>query len=89
MDLKYIRNNFKKFNKKTEINIGNNRLYKIIGMGPKAFKVLKFEKQEELGKGGWSQVFWNYKDITDKTIAFKVIEKLEEIMKTEGGQTTL
>ena len=79
--IKNIKKNFKNWNKKTTISIGNNRQYKIIGLGPKAFKVLKFEPQAELGnKGGWSQVFWNFQDIKPDTDAFKVIKKLEDMM---------
>ena len=91
MDLKYIKSNFSTWNKKEELNIGNNRIYKIIGCGRVAFKVLVFAPQEELeGKGGWDQKFWKYQDITKTSIAAKVIEKLEEKMKQKGGnQTTL
>lgn len=86
-NLEIIKKNFPAWNKKTEVNIGNNRLYKIIGCGNSAFKVLKFEPQEELGgKGGWSQVFWNYNDIKPDSIAAKVIAKMQSQM---GGQTTL
>ena len=87
MNLKNIKKQFPSWDKKTPVSIGNNRQYKIIGCGNTAFKVIKFEPQQELdGKGGWSQVFWNYNDITPKTEAFKVIEKLERMME---GQTTL
>lgn len=85
-NLEIIKKEFPKWNKKEGIH-HDNREYKIIGCGAKAFKVLKFEPQHELGnKGGWSQVFWNYNDITPDSIAAKVIEKLQEKM---GGQTTL
>ena len=87
MNLENIKKQFPAWNKKTAVTIGNNKQYKIIGCGKSAFKVIKFEPQEELGnKGGWSQVFWNYKDITKDSIAFQVIEKMESMM---GGQTTL
>lgn len=88
MDLKLIQANFPAWNKKTAVSIGNDKIYKIIGCGKSAFKVIKFEPQTELGnKGGWSQVFWNFNDIEKDTIAYKVIEKMEKMM--EGGQTTL
>lgn len=84
MNLEIIKENFPKWNKKTTISIGNSRQYKVIGCGKQAFKILKFEPQAELGnKGGWSQVFWNFKDIEVNTDAFKVIEKLEDMM---GGK---
>lgn len=75
-----IKNEFANWNRKTPITV-NNRQYKIIGCGKWAFKVLKFEPQHELcDKGGWSQVFWNYKDITENSIALKVIQKMESMM---------
>ena len=84
MNLEIIKENFPTWNKKTTISIGNSRQYKVIGCGKQAFKILKFEPQAELGnKGGWSQVFWNFKDIEVNTDAFKVIEKLEDMM---GGK---
>lgn len=87
MNLELIKREFKNWNKKTAVSIGNNKQYKIIGCGKSAFKVIKFEPQEELGnKGGWSQVFWNYNDITKDSIALQVIEKMESMM---GGQSTL
>lgn len=78
--IKKIQNNFGTWNRKTAIAY-DNKQYKIIGCGKQAFKVLKFEPQPELeNKGGWSQVFWNYKEITPESIAFKVIEKMESMM---------
>lgn len=80
MNLEYIKKNFKNWNKKQGIHY-NNREYKVIGCGKKAFKILKYEPQTELGnKGGWSQTFWNFDDITKGTIALKVIEKMESQM---------
>lgn len=61
----YVKENFNRWNKKQEINIGNNRLYKIIGSGPKAFKVLKFMPQEETMSAAWNQTWWKYNDLTD------------------------
>jgi len=84
-NLKFIKEMFPKWNKKTPISIGNSRQYKIIGCGSSAFKVLKFEPQAELGgKGGWSQVFWNFSDIPQGSDAEKVIEKLQKEMSTSG-----
>lgn len=81
MDLDYIKKNFPKWNKKTTIP-GNNRQYKFVGCGNSALKVLKFEPQPELNnKGGWSQVFWNYKDILGTTPAKSIVEKMEEQMR--------
>lgn len=80
MNLKIIKIKFPKWDKKTPVAY-NNRQYKIIGCGDHAFKVLKFEPQPELeNKGGWSQVFWNYKDLTPNSTARKVIEKMESMM---------
>lgn len=82
-DLKTIKEKFPKWNKKTALSIGNNKQYKVIGCGKQAFKVLKFEPQSELeNKGGWSQVFWNFKDITKGSDAEKVISKLQKEMTT-------
>lgn len=90
MNIEYIKNQFPAWNKKTAVNVGNNRVYKIVGCGKSAFKVLKFEPQTELdGKGGWSQVFWNYNDLTPDSIAVAVIEKMEGMMMEKSGQTTL
>lgn len=86
-NLDYIKKEFGKWNKKTTIAIGNSRQYKVIGCGKSAFKVIKFEPQAELNnKGGWSQVFWNYKEIESGSDADKVIAKMQEMM---SGQTTL
>ena len=80
MNLETIKEKFPAWNKKTAVTM-NNRQYKVIGCGEQAFKVLKFEPQPELcNKGGWSQVFWNYKDITKDSVALKVIEKMESMM---------
>lgn len=80
MNLEIIKEKFPAWNKKTAVAM-DNKQYKIIGCGKQAFKVLKFEPQSELeNKGGWSQVFWNYKDITPTSTAFKVIEKMESMM---------
>ena len=80
-NLKTIKKEFPKWNKKATISIGNSRQYKIIGCGKQAFKVLVFEPQAELGgKAGWSQKFWNYSDIPKDSDAEKVIEKLESLM---------
>lgn len=74
-----IKKRFNKWGKKNVISIGNNRQYKIVGCGNTAFKVLKFEPQPELGnKGGWSQVFWKFSDITPETTAYQVIKKMEK-----------
>lgn len=84
MNLENIKKEFPAWNKKTAVSIGNNRQYKIVGCGKKAFKVLKFEPQSELeNKGGWAQVFWNFNDITPNSDAFKVISKMESMM---GGK---
>lgn len=75
-----VKSKFNSWNKKTPIAV-DNKQYKIIGCGPWAFKVLKFEPQHELcNKGGWSQVFWNYKDITPESTALQVLKKMESMM---------
>lgn len=86
-DVYYVKKNFKKWNKKTEVNIGNNRLYKIIGSGPSAFKILKFMPQEETTKPSWNQTWWRYSELTD--VGEEVISKVAQKMREESGQTTL
>lgn len=88
-DTKYVKKNFGKWNKKQEINIGNNRLYKIIGSGPKAFKVLKFMPQEETTKPAWNQTWWKYDELTE--IGEAVISVIANSLKTspKNSQTTL
>ena len=81
---KYVQDNFDKWNKKQEINIGNNRLYKIVGSGPKAFKVLKFMPQEETVKPAWNQTWWKYTELTETGEA--VIAVIANSLK---GQQTL
>lgn len=82
--ISFIRTNKKNWNKKDEINIGDNKLYKIIGCGPVAFNVLWFGKAPGVNKPVWNQCFWNYDDL-DET-AEKVIDKVYSKM---SGQTTL
>ena len=60
----FVRKNFERWNKKTQINIGNNRLYKIVGSGPVSFKVLKFGPNEETTKPTWSQTWWKYGELS-------------------------
>lgn len=84
-NLDIIKEMFPQWNKKTPLSIGTSRQYKVIGCGKSAFKILKFEPQSELGgKGGWSQVFWNFSDIPKGSDAEKVIEKLQKEMTTSG-----
>ena len=80
----YIKNNKSKWNKKTEIN-SNNKLFKIIGIGPKAFKVLWFGPTPGSKKPVWNQCFWNYKELDD--ISKDVVDKIYNQIK--GGQSTL
>lgn len=77
----YVKDNFKLWNKKEEISIGNNRLYKIIGSGPKAFKVLKFMPQEETTKPAWNQTWWKYSELTK--VGEQVITKIAEQIKAQ------
>ena len=86
---KFVQDNFSKWNRKQEINIGNNRLYKIIGSGEKAFKVLKFMPQEETTKPAWNQTFWKYNELTE--IGEAVISVVANSLKTSSTstQTTL
>ena len=87
-DAKFVKNNMKNWNKKTEIN-HENHLYKIIGAGPKAFKVLKFMAQPETTKPTWNQTFWNYLEMTEvsEAVISKVAKKLQQ--KQSSEQATL
>lgn len=80
----YIKKNKTKWNRKTEIN-SNNKLFKIIGIGPKAFKVLWFGPTPGSQKPVWNQCFWNYKELDD--ISQDVVNKIYNQLK--GGQSTL
>ena len=82
--LEFIRANKTSWDKKEEVNVGDNKLYKIIGIGPKAFKVLWFGSTPGTKHPVWNQCWWNYNDL-DET-AEKVIIKMYKKM---SGQTTL
>lgn len=82
--LEFVKTQKSNWNKKTEVNT-DNKLFKIIGIGPKAFKVLWFGPTPGSKKPVWNQCWWNYNDL-DET-AEKVIDKMyKELL---GGQTTL
>ena len=83
--LEFVKAQKQSWNKKTEINIGDNQLYKIIGIGPKAFKVLWFGKTKGSTKPIWNQCWWNYKELDDT--AKTVVDKMYSILS--GGQSTL
>lgn len=86
-DSKFVKDNIKNWNRKTEIN-HENHLYKIIGAGPKAFKVLKFMAQPETKTPTWNQTFWNYKEMTE--VGEAVISKVAKQLKSKSsGQSTL
>ena len=82
--LSFVKTHKAQWNKKTEIG-ADNKLFKIIGIGPVAFKVLWFGPTPGVKKGTWNQCWWNYDDL-DET-AIKVINKMYK--KLSGGQTTL
>ena len=85
--IEYLKNNKNKWNKKTEIKL-ENKIFKIIGIGPKALKVLWFGPTPGTNKGAWNQCWWNYNDIDDT--AKQVIDVVVEALKQkESGQTTL
>lgn len=82
--LEFVKTHKESWNKKTEVN-ADNKLFKIIGIGPKAFKVLWFGPTPGSKKPVWNQCWWNYNDL-DET-AEKVVEKMYK--ELSGGQTTL
>ena len=83
--LEFIRANKDTWNKKEEIN-SNNKLFKIIGIGPKAFKVLWFGPTPGSKKPVWNQCWWNYNDLDE--LSKEVVDKMYNKMK-KSGQTTL
>ena len=82
--LEFVKTHKESWNKKTEVN-ADNKLFKIIGIGPKAFKILWFGPTPGSKKPIWNQCWWNYNDL-DET-AEKVVEKMYK--ELSGGQTTL
>jgi len=83
--LEFVKTYKSNWNKKTEINVGDNQLYKIIGIGPYAFKVLWFGKTPGSTVPVWNQCWWNYNNL-DST-AKKVVAKMYK--ELSGGQSTL
>ena len=53
-----------KGNLKGEYKIDNTKI-KVIGIGPKALKVLVFEPSKFVKKPCWKQQWFNYDDLTD------------------------
>lgn len=84
-DCKFVKQNFEKWNRKQEINIGNNRIYKIIGCGDKAFKVLKFMPQPETTKPAWNQTFWKHAELTE--IGESVISVIANSLRTSDSKS--
>lgn len=84
--LDFVKGQKANWNKKTEINV-ENKLFKIIGIGPKAFKVLWFGPTPGSKKPVWNQCWWNYNDLDE--IAKQVVEKMYKELSGAGGQTTL
>ena len=80
----FVKSNKTSWNKKNEIQIGNQKI-KVIGIGPKAFKVLWFGVTPGLKTPTWNQCWWNYEQLDD--LAKKVIDEMYKILS--GGQTTL
>ena len=83
--IEFVKTHKKDWNKKQKIG-ANNKLFKIIGIGPKAFKVLWFGPTPGVKKGVWNQCWWNYDDLDD--IAIEVVGKMYKELK-KGGQSTL
>lgn len=82
--LEFVKAQKSQWNKKTEIN-ADNKLFKIIGIGPKAFKVLWFGPTPGSKLPVWNQCWWNYEQLD--SIAEQVVEKMYK--ELSGGQTTL
>ena len=84
--LDFVKSHKKSWNKKTEIN-ADNKLFKIIGIGPKAFKVLWFGPTPGSKKPVWNQCWRNYNDLDE--ISKKVIDKMYDELNKGSIQTTL
>ena len=84
--LDFVKSHKQSWNKKTEINT-DNKLFKIIGIGPKAFKILWFGPTPGSKKPVWNQCWWNYNDLDE--IAIKVIDKMYDELNKGSIQTTL
>lgn len=82
--LDFVKSQKASWNKKTEINV-ENKLFKIIGIGPKAFKVLWFGPTPGTKLPVWNQCWWNYEQLD--SIAEQVVDKMYK--ELSGGQTTL
>jgi len=82
--LEFVKAQKASWNRKTEINV-DNKLFKVIGIGPKAFKVLWFGPTPGSKLPVWNQCWWNYEQLDDTAKA--VIAKMFDILS--GGQTTL
>ena len=82
--LEFVKTQKASWNKKTEINV-DNKLFKVIGIGPKAFKVLWFGPTPGTKLPVWNQCWWNYEQLD--SIAEQVVEKMYK--ELSGGQTTL
>lgn len=80
----FVKSHKASWNRKTEI-ASDNKIFKIIGIGPQAFKVLWFGPTPGTKKPVWNQCWWNYNDLDD--VAKKVVDKMYQ--KLSGGQTTL
>lgn len=86
--INFLRAHKNKWDWKKEIN-ADNKLFKIVGIGPKAFKVLWFGPTPGSSKPTWNQCWWNYNCLDDTSR--QVVDKMYNILSSEGGdiQTTL
>lgn len=80
----FVKEHKSEWNKKEQIN-ADNKLFKIIGIGPKAFKVLWFGPTPGSKLPVWNQCWWNYDNLDE--IAEEVVNKMYK--KLSGGQSTL
>lgn len=85
--IEFIKTNKNQWNKKDEINVGDDKLYKVIGIGPVAFKVLWFGPTPGTKKPVWNQCWWNYEDLDDT--AKKVVDKIYSKLSGGDKQSTL
>ena len=88
----FIKNNKSLMNRKKEYKSEHDsHIFKVIGCGKSAFKILWFGNIPGSTRLGWNDAFWNYKyldDISQDVIA-QVYNDIKKAKNNQGGQTTL
>lgn len=85
--INFLQANKNKWNKKETIKVNNN-MFKVVGIGPKALKVLWFGPTPGVSGGTWNQCWWNYENI-DNTAKEVINVMYNKLKQEESGQTVL